>query len=238
MTFPSGFPDRAQSAVVAAQIRAITRMENELSCLVAPPGSTKAQHLSKLGRAYLMEILAVFAREACELGRAGTWTTRRIELEVLEFMRQLAIDFRSEYSHIGMLDMIDHWGAIDPVVLREIKLSDKWKAYLEELLEIAELQSAPMAKTAHDMASSRNTIKLPSKPASRFAKRSEWTRTRLRERGWDHNDPHRHSGPDRKTMLKILAGEEVKEETLDKLVTSLNKKKTGPTVSLLDVPNE
>jgi hypothetical protein len=65
-----------------------------------------------------------------------------------------------------------------------------------------------------------------SEPTADFPGRAEWARVKLRERGWDHNDPHRHSGPDRKTMLKILAGRRVKEETLDNLVTSLNRKKS------------
>jgi len=73
---------------------------------------------------------------------------------------------------------------------------------------------------------------------TRFQKRAEWTRTRLRERGWDHNDPFRFGGPDRKTILKILSGKAVKEETLDRLVTALNKSKKAPGVKLLDIPND
>jgi hypothetical protein len=74
---------------------------------------------------------------------------------------------------------------------------------------------------------------------SMFPKRASWVKERLRERGWDHNDPHRFSGPDRKTMLKILEGMAVKEDTLDKLVTSLNRKKLdGLTITLLQVPTD
>jgi hypothetical protein len=148
MIFPSGFPDRAQSAVVAAQIRAIARMENELAYHMLNPGP-KAELLGKLGRGYLMEILAVFAKQACELGHAGTWTARHIDIEVMAFMRQLAADFRSEYSHIGMPAMLDNWSAIEPAVLRELKLSDKWKAYQAELLEIAESQMSLTPASEH-----------------------------------------------------------------------------------------
>jgi hypothetical protein len=155
MIFPSGFPDRAQSAVLAEQIRAMARMENELAYLLLNPGP-KTELLGKLGRGYLMEILAVFAKEACGLGRAGTWKARQIDLAVTDFMRQLAIDFRSEYSHIGMPPMLDNWGTIDPGVLREIKLSDKWKAYQNDLLEVAELQSAPPTSSAESDATGKS----------------------------------------------------------------------------------
>ncbi len=72
-----------------------------------------------------------------------------------------------------------------------------------------------------------------------FPQRASWLRVRLRERSWDHNVPRRFGGPDRKTVLKILDGFAVNEETLDKLTNALNKnKKNAKHIDLLDIPND
>jgi hypothetical protein len=151
MNFPSGFPDNAQSAVVAAQIRASGRMENELSYRMPAPGYTKSQQLGSLGRSYILQIFAVFAYEACKLARDGIWTARRVDLEALEFLRQLAIELRSEYSHLGMPDMVGSMGYLDSTIFRELKLSNEWKTYQDTLLEVAEFQAQfPSANPSGD----------------------------------------------------------------------------------------
>jgi hypothetical protein len=72
--------------------------------------------------------------------------------------------------------------------------------------------------------------------AERFPKRATWLKQRLKERSWDHNDPIRHNGPDRKTVLKILDGEKVREDVLEKLANALSSK--GQKVSPLDIPSD
>jgi len=69
-----------------------------------------------------------------------------------------------------------------------------------------------------------------------FPNRASWLSLRLRERAWDHNDPWRHSGPDRKTVDKILAGQRVREDVLEKLCIALSAK--NGKVQLLDIPND
>ena len=78
-------------------------------------------------------------------------------------------------------------------------------------------------------ASSKRTI-------SEFPKRADWLQTRLKERAWDENDVQRQGGPDRKTVQKILRGEEVREEVLEKLARALSAKKNK--VDLLDIPSD
>ena len=76
----------------------------------------------------------------------------------------------------------------------------------------------------------------PRKEKTLFPKRAAWVKQRLKERGWDHNEPTRHSGPDRKTMLKILNGEKVREEILEKLSSALSKR--GTIIKPEDIPSD
>jgi hypothetical protein len=69
-----------------------------------------------------------------------------------------------------------------------------------------------------------------------FPKRAAWLKDRLAERAWNRNDLVRHSGPDRKTVDKILHGVGVREDVLDKLARALSKK-CGE-ISILDIPSD
>jgi hypothetical protein len=74
-----------------------------------------------------------------------------------------------------------------------------------------------------------------------FPKRALWLRTRLQERSWNEHDVGRHRGPDRKTVQKILNGQRVREDVLERLATALssvsNSKKL-PKVGLLEIPRD
>lgn len=70
----------------------------------------------------------------------------------------------------------------------------------------------------------------------RFPRRATWLRQRLKERGWNQNDPIRHNGPDRKTVIKILHGEPVREDMLEKLAHALSSKVTK--VLPEDIPSD
>ena len=137
MTFPNDFPEHSQSAVIAARVRVAARTENELGYL---PRSG-ARELAALGRSYVMQVFAVFAKEACALGMERSWSTRQIDVAAMEFMRQLAIDARSEYSHLGVPSMVGSLGHIDTATMHQFKLSDEWKVYQDALLKVAELQA-------------------------------------------------------------------------------------------------
>lgn len=74
-----------------------------------------------------------------------------------------------------------------------------------------------------------------------FPNRAAWLKDRLRERSWNKNDLSRHGGPDRKTVQKILNGQQIREEGLEKVATALSKahaSKKLPQVALLDIPQD
>ena len=73
-------------------------------------------------------------------------------------------------------------------------------------------------------------------PEPQFPKRASWLRDRLLERGWGNSDPSKYRGPDRKTVEKILRGEVVRNDEIDKLADALSSK--PPKVSVLDIPQD
>lgn len=73
-------------------------------------------------------------------------------------------------------------------------------------------------------------------PKLQYPNRAAWLRERLRERAWSHNDLLRFGGPDRKTALKILNGQLVREDVLERVVEALSKK--HGTVLITDVPTD
>jgi hypothetical protein len=54
------------------------------------------------------------------------------------------------------------------------------------------------------------------------------------KRGWNTADPSKYGGPDRKTVEKLLRGEGVRNDVLEKLADALSKKYA--TISVIDVP--
>ncbi len=76
----------------------------------------------------------------------------------------------------------------------------------------------------------------PTRPSSRFPTRASWLRGRLLERGWSNADPSEYGGPDRKTIEKILRGEAVRNDVLEKLAYALAKKHAK--LSVVDVPQD
>jgi hypothetical protein len=69
-----------------------------------------------------------------------------------------------------------------------------------------------------------------------FPRRAVWLKDRLLERGWSNSDPSGHHGPDRKTVQKILRGEAVRNDVLQKLADALSQRYGK--VNALDIPQD
>jgi hypothetical protein len=73
----------------------------------------------------------------------------------------------------------------------------------------------------------------------KFPERAAWLKQRLQERNWNKHDVLCHWGPDQKTVQKILDGDGVREDVLEKLATALSDVQPFrklPAVNLLDIP--
>jgi len=73
-------------------------------------------------------------------------------------------------------------------------------------------------------------------PQSEFPKRASWLKDQLLERGWSNSDPSKYRGPDRKTIEKILRGETVRNDVIEKLAVALSSKSSK--VRVLDIPRD
>ena len=94
------------------------------------------------------------------------------------------------------------------------------------------------AENEMQRASQREPNKAPLMPIrlSKFPARALWLQERLKELSWNHNDPSRYNGPDRKTVLKILHGDKVREDILEKLANAFSKK--GKKVLPAEIPSD
>jgi len=126
-----------------------------------------------------------------------------------------------------------YFGTISCVCLSSADLCKHYESVALETERLANLlSSAPNAKTD----TLKVKIELRNEQRETFPKRAEWLRERLAERGWDHNDPPKRRGPDRKTVLKILNGGDVRGSVLESLAQSLSEKYAS--VGLLDIPRD
>jgi hypothetical protein len=76
-----------------------------------------------------------------------------------------------------------------------------------------------------------------------FPKRAEWLKSRLAEREWNEHDLEHHGGPEHRTTKKILAGLNVQDDVLRKVILGLQSKpihnrRTLRPVAELDIPND
>jgi hypothetical protein len=123
-----------------------------------------------------------------------------------------------------------------PHVVLEFSKTVRWWTHVPDLARIKRYLQGPITEW------SGRKLRMQAESSSQFGKRqtfprrAAWLKQRLKERGWDHNDPIRFNGPDRKTIQKILRGAKVREEVLEKLANALNSKTSK--VLLLDIPSD
>ena len=252
MDFPKDFSAQAKARVVAAEINAKRR--------VSEPGSFSYSGISGITDdprtwlvfRYIMEVFSVFAHEACELGRkVNGWTADVIDKESRDFLRSIASMARATFdpSEHPVPDTLSNFGFIRPEIQRVFESFPEWRRYQDELLQVTrlhlpDLEPPPSAEEVVRNWERSVIASLPYSPplqpkrpiASQFQARTAWLKDRLAERAWNRNHPAKHGGPDPKTIDKILAGRDVREDVLEKLATALSKKRKK--VDLTEIPRD
>jgi hypothetical protein len=153
--YPQEFSAQARARVEAERLKAATDLENihkqpqaELirrrSC---GPYGLLWTNAEEDFHNYILRVFLAFAREACALGKQGTWTVDRIRSETDEFLRRFTIEAYYDKGHDRsgrrFRDMISHWnGSLLPEVTQEFQKSGEWRQFEEELLGVAESQAA------------------------------------------------------------------------------------------------
>ena len=142
---------------------------------------------------------------------------------------------RNSQSHVGAI--------IGETLSRTaLKLIDEATARAAEGVFGTQEATAPNTVDHEGAASVKPvTVNGGGRTGSGFPNRASWLKQRLRERSWNKNDLSRQGGPDRKTGQKILDGQKIREDVLEKVATALSKappSKKLPTVTILDIPQD
>jgi hypothetical protein len=96
-------------------------------------------------------VFGAFAHEACELAKQGGWTVDRVRSAATDFLDSFAFDQYYEQGHDRFggkfTDITDHWtGTLSFEVERSLQESTVWRQFEDELLAVAEQQSAPTVR--------------------------------------------------------------------------------------------
>jgi hypothetical protein len=243
MDYPRDFSKQAQANVEAANIRAEQVFDETVDRARTNSDRVPYKFIETALEQYILSAFAVFAHECCEIGKSGAWTASRVDEEAQEFLRIIANQahfYKGFNIHGGRLEsMHSHInGSLKDDVRRRFMESPEWKKYRAERLVVADIQRTPRAfpETGESVlhGASRTSIKSTAASMKRVPARAAWLKDRLSERAWNASDPHRQRGPDRKTIQKILRGEAVRDDVLEKLANALSKKFAK--VELLDIP--
>ena len=247
MEYPKEFSIEAQATVEQERILANDDFAVARDSLRSNPYGTE---LPNLIRRYVIRVVLAFAKEACNIGRNRIWTVAQVESKVDDFMAAVALDaniekrFHSNGTPLEAFWLMDSWspGTITSAEMHKFRSLPEWKEYQTLLLEVASIQKMPVSSSHASegpvgikLKQLREEAGLTKRPT--FPLRAQWIKDRLKERGWDRNDIARSSGPDVKTVQKILDANFVRESGLEKLVVALNHKKFGRAITLLDVPS-
>jgi excisionase family DNA binding protein len=143
--FPRDFSKQARANVIAVEIiasEAVAQAKEPQHALRS--GVFPGNRMSGVVVQYIMSVFAPFAHEACELGRKPDgWAADTVDRESREFLRLVISNAKAKYSlPIHKLpEMLSHFNASVLASFQAvIELTDEWKCYQEELLEVARLQ--------------------------------------------------------------------------------------------------
>ena len=115
--------------------------------------------------------------------------------------------------------------------VHEVFMSTVGRPLQKHYAEVSAPSAVPFAEVG--IAGKKGNL---ARPIPQFPNRAAWLKARLLERGWSKADPSNFGGPDRKTIEKILRGEAVRNDVLEKLVDALAKKHAK--LSVVDVPQD
>jgi hypothetical protein len=231
MDYPQDFSRQAKARVEAARVRAKHQ-------LILSKG-TKVGPMNPAGPAldYVAAMFYAYSQEACELGRLQIWDVDRVDKEIRKVIPDLVSEAEIECRDFGIdppiFDLISG-PRVSIHFWSHFKRMPAWSHYQLWLGEVAKIQ----ASDDGEVSELPKDTKIARAKSPVLSKRATWLKDRLRERAWNKHDVQRYSGPDYKTVQKVLDGKPVREDGLEKLVTALNKKKEAPTVKLSDIPND
>ncbi len=137
MKYPPGFPEDlhppVDQALAEAELRFRAGAKN------TPDDDDNA--FQGLALEFMKTTVAAFGRQACEAGRAGTWTGEDIRREVDEFVQRAVLYAAHELlpAAVGGDTDIPLWYEVK----EELRRSEEWTTHLQERTQVARGQFAP-----------------------------------------------------------------------------------------------
>ena len=234
MTYPKEFPPEARAAVEAEMILG-RRNYSKVK---------QASDNARSVRAWILSVFLVYGRQAIDLGTQRVWTVDKVLAEALEGLRLITIEVAHQ---TGFEYWVENWdGSVKSDVMSEFEATAEWQQFDDGLLALADstprgVQRYAPKKLAVPVKTETDVVPLGDNQMHepRFPDRAAWLNERLRERSWNKHDVSRQGGPDRKTVQKILDGEHVREDVLERVAAALSKaprSKNLPPITMLDIP--
>lgn len=140
--YPHQFSSEARNRIESEKLRASKELEqrrNQVPWTKFGPSRADEANLYK----YILRVFSVFAKEACNLCSRRLWTLDQVRGEAEKYLRLLVIEayFERGYDKKGrkLREVTSHWdGSILPDVRQQLRESDEWLQYEDELLAAAE----------------------------------------------------------------------------------------------------
>jgi len=180
--------------VEAEKVRAGNVLEKAKEQLPGTRWGSKLD-VERLLKQYILSVFAVFAHEACDLGRSGVWNVVKVHSECLLFLR----GFTNEaYSDKGY-DTNDQRLTVPFLTDKDLRDWPEWKKYEDERLEVAQLQSVP-----HRPASESRPAILDQVPADGLQNTDDAANVRQEEDRNPSTPNSNDTAPDRQVDQKAL----------------------------------
>jgi hypothetical protein len=144
MKLPAELSKEAQARIITQKVDAAMDLEDARERL--PETVNQPQAIAVLVQTYVLQVMAAFAHEVCELGLANVWTAVEIEERVVSFLTTLVRETLAEYGSDAfpvpaILSRMN--GLILPEIWAGFRASKEWKGYQSELRLVAQHQSQP-----------------------------------------------------------------------------------------------